>query len=360
MSAELESAEQKPPAVEPPGSRLRAAREAAGCSQARVADELRLSIATIDALEDGDGSRLPGDVFVRGYLRSYAALMGLPGDEIIEAFHRTGGGGEPPRLERPAHAQLVGGRRGLYLVWLVLLAVALGAGWWWQRQNTESAQERSAAPTGSTEPRAADPEAAAAAEEPAGFATRGPAVSDPWADPFPNTVSARARGDASAAPEADAEESPAEPVVDPAPPTEAGQDLASAAPAQDTAGQPEYDAVEAQDAPAPAQEPSVRDGIADAGAAAAEPTAAAETPLTAGDVLTLRLSDESWVAVHDARGERLLYRLVNSGEERRLAGEAPFQVVLGNAPAVDLRLNGEPVDVAAHTSGRMARFNVGQ
>ena len=81
---------------------------------------------------------------------------------------------------------------------------------------------------------------------------------------------------------------------------------------------------------------------------------------SAGDVLTLRFAGESWVEVRDARGERLVYRLAAAGEERSVSGEAPFRIVLGNAPGVEAELNGEPVDIARHTSGRTARFTVGR
>jgi len=74
----------------------------------------------------------------------------------------------------------------------------------------------------------------------------------------------------------------------------------------------------------------------------------------------LRFAAESWVEVHDARDERLLYRLAAAGEERTVSGEAPFRVLLGNAPGVQVRFNGKPVDIAPHIRGRTARLTVGE
>lgn len=60
--------------------------------------------------------------------------------------------------------------------------------------------------------------------------------------------------------------------------------------------------------------------------------------------LELRFEARSWVEVRDATGARLLEGILPAGSERTLDGEPPYQVSLGNAPAVELRLGGQPVD----------------
>jgi cytoskeleton protein RodZ len=52
------------------------------------------------------------------------------------------------------------------------------------------------------------------------------------------------------------------------------------------------------------------------------------------------------VEVSDAGGKRLLGGLIEAGSTRALSGTAPLRVVLGNAAAVELRLNGQPVSFA--------------
>ena len=59
------------------GSRLCAARTAAGLSIAEVARHLKLSPLQVEALETGDHKKLPGPVFVRGFMRNYARLVNL-------------------------------------------------------------------------------------------------------------------------------------------------------------------------------------------------------------------------------------------------------------------------------------------
>jgi cytoskeleton protein RodZ len=63
--------------------------------------------------------------------------------------------------------------------------------------------------------------------------------------------------------------------------------------------------------------------------------------------LDLRFSAPSWVEISDAGGRRLLEGLIEAGTARTLNGTAPLRVVLGNAAAVTLRLNGEPIAFAA-------------
>jgi cytoskeleton protein RodZ len=59
--------------------------------------------------------------------------------------------------------------------------------------------------------------------------------------------------------------------------------------------------------------------------------------------LDLSFSGASWVEISDGKGRRLLHGLIEGGSSRTLTGSAPLIVVLGNAPAVTLRLNGQPV-----------------
>ena len=59
--------------------------------------------------------------------------------------------------------------------------------------------------------------------------------------------------------------------------------------------------------------------------------------------LDLNFSGASWVEISDVHGRRLLHGLIEAGSTRSLMGSAPLLVVLGNAPVVTLRLNGQAV-----------------
>jgi cytoskeleton protein RodZ len=65
------------------GAVLAAAREELNLSIAEVARHLKLSPAQVEALEAGAYDRLPGRVFVRGFLRNYAKLLGIDPEPLL-------------------------------------------------------------------------------------------------------------------------------------------------------------------------------------------------------------------------------------------------------------------------------------
>jgi cytoskeletal protein RodZ len=78
------------------GARLSAARKERQLTVKAVADELKLDINMVDALEQDDQTVLPAAIFVQGYLRRYARLVGLPEDELVRDYADSTG--EPPPL----------------------------------------------------------------------------------------------------------------------------------------------------------------------------------------------------------------------------------------------------------------------
>ena len=70
-----------------PGKSLRRSREACGFTVEEVAAHLKLGVEKIESLERGEVSSIAAPVFVAGYLRAYAKLVGLPGDEIVAGFN---------------------------------------------------------------------------------------------------------------------------------------------------------------------------------------------------------------------------------------------------------------------------------
>jgi len=118
-------------------------------------------------------------------------------------------------------------------------------------------------------------------------------------------------------------------------PVEKAQPLSQAAPTAEVAA----DAAAATSTGVATEPP--RGGPADAAG-----TATAAIPRPGQALLDLQFSAVSWVEISDADGRRLLAGLIDAGNERALSGTPPLRVVLGNAPAVALRLNGHPVTIA--------------
>jgi cytoskeleton protein RodZ len=112
------------------GQRLRAAREAAGLSVSDVASRLKMRSRIVEALEAEDWESIGAPVFVRGQLRSYSRLLGLPVQPVqlasgvapIEPTRlvpRT----QTPRMQRIADQ--IGGR----LVYIVITALIILPVW---------------------------------------------------------------------------------------------------------------------------------------------------------------------------------------------------------------------------------------
>src|SRR6266850_3169409 len=68
------------------GAKLRDARERRGISLRQIANATKISVAALEALERNDISRLPGGIFSRAFVRSYANEVGLDPEAAIEDF----------------------------------------------------------------------------------------------------------------------------------------------------------------------------------------------------------------------------------------------------------------------------------
>lgn len=68
------------------GGKLRQARERRGISLRQIAASTKISVAALEALERNDISKLPGGIFSRAFVRSYATEVGLNPDETVKEF----------------------------------------------------------------------------------------------------------------------------------------------------------------------------------------------------------------------------------------------------------------------------------
>ncbi len=68
------------------GGKLREARERRGISLKQIASATKISVAVLEALERNDISRLPGGIFSRAFVRSYAVEVGLDPEATIQDF----------------------------------------------------------------------------------------------------------------------------------------------------------------------------------------------------------------------------------------------------------------------------------
>lgn len=71
-----------------PGKYLLTAREKSGLNRARVGQALGLTETAVKNLEINDFESFPGSVYVRGYLKNYARLLGSNEEDLIALYDR--------------------------------------------------------------------------------------------------------------------------------------------------------------------------------------------------------------------------------------------------------------------------------
>lgn len=86
-----------------PATRLRQAREAKGLSCRQLAEATKLSVRTIEALENNCLAELPEGIYRRGIVRSIASEVGLNPDQLLRDFSAA----HPDHLPEPAAASIV-------------------------------------------------------------------------------------------------------------------------------------------------------------------------------------------------------------------------------------------------------------
>lgn len=316
-----------------PGRRLRQAREAAGLSVDYVAAELHLAPPTILALERGAYESLPAPVFVSGYLRNYARLLRLDPEPVVKAYQAEDAAG-PAATARPAPDKANRGRAGGWPLALVSLAVVLVlaglvALWWQNEPDPLAVFER----TDTREPAApADQDAPEIAEQPA-------------ANPDMSTSAAGA--DTPAPPSQPGRTSPSEPL----------QSGAATAPeTQAPAAPPAPEPVPSAAQPAP--EGAAPEEAAATTAAEEEGIGEAAAPPDEPPEVVLTFDGPCWVDIRDATREFKLFGEMGEGDRRVLAGTPPYSVIIGNAAATTITIDGQAFDLSRYARGNVARFTL--
>jgi cytoskeleton protein RodZ len=288
-----------------PGARLRREREARGLTEQQAAETLTLDPSVILALEANDFPALGAPVFIKGHLRRYASLLGLPEDEILGSYERSKQQVDEPTLVPKSRLEMMPVRGRPKWPWVVGGAAAFLLA--------------------------------------AGLAAYVSENGLPWANGADGTETASAGG-----PQSDAAANAAllEPPTTGADSPQVDARIGSEAPAGTAA------AVEAPEAgPASARPPAAAGQVPAAAAAGAA--------LAPGQVsLRLRFKGDSWVEIFDGSGKAVLYDLGKSGTERTLVATPPLSVTLGNAAAVTVAINGRAVTPPRTPGQVLARFSV--
>lgn len=310
------------------GQLLRAAREQQQLSLQAVASTLKVPVYKLQALEEDHWDVLTDSVFTRSLALSVCRLLQIPPEPVLAGLPKHEAAklaSNPEGINAPfkekslrslmSPSQDSGASNAIKVAAALLIAVAGGVGLYvvpqWQ--------------TG----QASDVDAVTAEEG---------SAQEPLFMPNPPAEREAPATEQPAAAKADVGSAAAEAAVAVKTPTSAAEDKGSVADAAAVAAAP------AVPAAAPVAEP-----------VAAKPAAAASNR----HVLRFVASAESWVQVRDAQQQVVMEKILKAGDvfEEAPAGR-PLQVVVGNAGATKLEIDGAAFDLAAVAKNNVARFEV--
>lgn len=283
------------------GAFLREARERAGIPLRTIAVNTKISMPALEALERNDLSRLPGGIFTRAFVRSYAKEVGIDPEEAVRRFVAQFPEAAPEEEVVAVHAPepesppLDEGPSGVGRAWraigwslpVVLVVVYFGFGGRlsWLREQIPSSSTRTEVPV----------------EEAAPAASGAPVLSTPVA-------------------------------TSPAPATPAAETV----PADQTAAIPGSAA-----ASAAAERQAAMTSAAPAPAAATPSDTVAAAAQDGKFKLTLVARGQCWVTVR-SNGAIVSSGTMMPGDRRDLVVGGNVSLTLGNAAAMAVAIDGQP------------------
>ena len=285
------------------GENLRREREMRGVSLEEISSATKISMRFLEAIEREDFSILPGGIFSRSFIRSYAKYLGLDEERTVAEFQLAA----RPQADFDLHRMATGTsaaaqpRARTPLVATLVAVVLLAGGYVLFRYSRQAAENTTPPP-------------------PAPLVT--PKVATPAPPPPPCTDSTGIPAPVTG------EEAPGTaplpkpnctPVQTPPPTSVAGETPPGAAPGTTLA---------------PGANPGGPPTAATTNPPETKP--GADTDL----VLQVAATERAWVAV-DADGKTVLQRVLNPDEVQTLKAHKSFEVTAGNAQAVILTLNGQ-------------------
>lgn len=125
-----------------PGAQLAAARMQQGYSPEYVAGKLHLRVRLIELLEADEYHSMPEPVFIKGYIRAYAKLLGITPQPLLDIFNSV-----YTTTERKSEKALWQSRRETnkaehairwltgFFAFIVIAAVAV---WWYTNKDNEN------------------------------------------------------------------------------------------------------------------------------------------------------------------------------------------------------------------------------
>lgn len=327
-----------------PGSLLSQARNAKGFTAADIAQKLRLKVGIIEALERDEVLSTISLTFTKGYVRSYAKLLGLNENHIIQLFNELHISDDltPKKMQsfsRKVSREHNDSRWMLVTYSIIALVILLSILWWVQHQSEPFFAAKSNVPE---------------AEQSVSESLQTPVFDAIEDDSF--TLNA-VEIDSELTDLTNATEAEAEAEVE----IETGSDLAPYEQAEfadeTTTAIPDF---------IPNTNPENINQVLTV-LENNDPDVESELRLFADDnesmqdsnelvELIFSFSGDCWIKITDATGNDIAYGVKKAGRVMPVIGQAPFSVILGAPRSVNLQYDGEPIDISFLPSDRTGRF----
>ncbi|MDC1346385.1 DUF4115 domain-containing protein [Glaciecola sp.] len=327
-----------------PGSLLSQARNAKGFTAADIAQKLRLKVGIIEALERDEVLSTISLTFTKGYVRSYAKLLGLNENHIIQLFNELHISDDltPKKMQsfsRKVSREHNDSRWMIVTYSIIALVILLSILWWVQHQSEPFFAAKSNVPE---------------AEQSVSESLQTPVFDAIEDDSF--TLNA-VEIDSELTDLTNATEAEAEAEVD----IETGSDLAPYEQAEfadeTTTAIPDF---------IPNTNPENINQVLTV-LENNDPDVESELRLFADDnesmqdsnelvELIFSFSGDCWIKITDATGNDIAYGVKKAGRVMPVIGQAPFSVILGAPRSVNVQYDGEPIDISFLPSDRTGRF----
>ncbi|MFN4055278.1 MAG: RodZ domain-containing protein [Alishewanella aestuarii] len=289
------------------GQTLRQEREKRQLSLEQAAQQLKLRVEILRNLELDQPDKAILPTFMRGYLKSYARFLKLPEQALLTRFEQQHQVKSAPvktmRTFSNRSAKQRTEARYMWLTWLIALVLLVSlAVWFWQSARENKLLQSDALP--------------------------GPA----------QTVLAPTAELVSEQPLSAVELTTVEPELttsEPETPTEL--DVTALPPAAQQQLEQLNQALQQEEAVSAVSE---------------------QPPQSLHDRLKMTFSDNCWIDVLDANGDRIAFGTKQAGYVMELNAKGPFVITLGNPGVVSIELNDQPYDMSRFPGNRVAKFTL--
>ncbi|OCW96834.1 RodZ domain-containing protein [Alishewanella sp. HH-ZS] len=292
------------------GQTLRQEREKRQLSLEQAAQQLKLRVEILHNLELDQPDKAILPTFMRGYLKSYARFLKLPEQALLIRFEQQHQVKSAPvktmRTFSNRSAKQRTEARYMWLTWLIVLVLLVSlAVWFWQSARENKLLQSDALP--------------------------GPA----------QTVIAPTPLLVSEPPPGAVEVATVEPEV-----TEVTTAVAETLTELDVTALPPAAQQQLEQLNQALQQEEAVSAVSE------------QPPQSLHDRLKMTFSDNCWIDVLDANGDRIAFGTKQAGYVMELNAKGPFVITLGNPGVVSIELNDQPYDMSRFPGNRVAKFTL--